>query len=112
MPIKVQGYLHYYFDDSGINPVFSKSEKTMNSYIDTQIKQFQARKNAMKSQSGLEDDEFDSILTLLTSDEDGRKKEIYEGQLQGFGTNSGLTRNGKQVSYAGIGSMSAENIDT
>ena len=112
MPIKAQGYLHYYFDDSGINPVFSKSEKTMNSYIDAQIKQFQARINTMKLQSGLTDNEFDSILTLLTSDEDGKKKEVYDKALEGFATNSGLTRNGKQVSYAGIGSMSAENIDT
>ena len=98
-------YLHFYFDDAGI-PLFSRSKSTYTSYIDKQIAKFNNRLNIMQEQSNLQKDEFDKILDLLTTDESGVKQKIYAGEMQGFGTASGLN----DMTYSKLGNMSAQEL--
>ena len=76
MTILAENYLHYYFDDAdNIQPI---NNITYNQIINQQIQYFRSRKKIMQQQSGLDQEDFVSLVEILTSDSQGIKKQIFE----------------------------------
>ena len=104
MTILAENYLHYYFDDAdNIQPI---NNITYNQIINQQIQYFRSRKKIMQQQSGLNQEDFVSLVEILTSDSQGIKKQIFEQEMGQFANDTGI----ENLTYSQFGNMNIDEL--